>query len=343
MRKGLAGAVGLVLLLVVISVANAEFGYDVVDLGAGYSALALNDHNQAAGLYGGRAYFWDGAWHSTTSEGMSWLYEMNDSGQMVGITSNPWVKAILIERSGGSWASTLITPNSNGNAMGINNNGEVVGWEGTYLGNDEWDQAAFHWDRTDGLTYLPDGTMASASDINNDGNIVGWQTGGPIAAYYWERQGDGSYVRNTMSGAYFAYDINDAGGTSGWHDESHGPGYYWPSPTGSPTQLTGGWSEGLNNAGQIVGYSGTGQALIWKGTSWVDLDTLVDPLAGWDLREAYDINNNGWICGVGTYNGRTHGFALQPRSSGAVPELPPFALAVLGMPLALLGRKLRRK
>jgi hypothetical protein len=55
----------------------------------------------------------------------------------------------------------------------------------------------------------------------------------------------------------------------------------------------------MNSAGTIVG---TGSpAVICQNGSVTDLNTLVDPNSGWNLQEAWGINDKGQICGIGTH------------------------------------------
>jgi probable HAF family extracellular repeat protein len=57
----------------------------------------------------------------------------------------------------------------------------------------------------------------------------------------------------------------------------------------------------INNAGQIVGYGGTGYgASLYSGGTAVDLNTLIDPSSGWKLEKATAISDVGQIVGAGT-------------------------------------------
>ena len=68
----------------------------------------------------------------------------------------------------------------------------------------------------------------------------------------------------------------------------------------------------------------------------VDLNTLIDPLSGWELSAATAINDAGQITGYGVIGGQNHAFLLTP-----VPEPTTLALLALGLPL-LVGRNLRQ-
>jgi probable HAF family extracellular repeat protein len=44
----------------------------------------------------------------------------------------------------------------------------------------------------------------------------------------------------------------------------------------------------------------------------IDLNTQLTSNSGWELQDAWDINNSGQIVGWGLYNGETHAFVLTP-------------------------------
>jgi probable HAF family extracellular repeat protein len=44
-----------------------------------------------------------------------------------------------------------------------------------------------------------------------------------------------------------------------------------------------------------------------------DLNHLIDPSMGWQLMDAFDINDAGQIVGAGQINGETHAFLLTPN------------------------------
>ena len=80
--------------------------------------------------------------------------------------------------------------------------------------------------------------------------------------------------------------------------------------------MTDGYALAVNNRGQVVGYeepdNGAGPAVLWNGTTPVDLNSLLDLSgAGWDLQIAYGINSRGQIVGIGTDpKGEVAGFVL---------------------------------
>jgi probable HAF family extracellular repeat protein len=44
-----------------------------------------------------------------------------------------------------------------------------------------------------------------------------------------------------------------------------------------------------------------------------DLNKLIPVGSGWELQQAYGINNAGQIVGTGTHKGLEHGFLLTPQ------------------------------
>ena len=48
----------------------------------------------------------------------------------------------------------------------------------------------------------------------------------------------------------------------------------------------------------------------------VDLNTLIDPLSGWELLDAADINDAGQITGQGLIGGQYHAYLLTPILPG---------------------------
>jgi probable HAF family extracellular repeat protein len=106
--------------------------------------------------------------------------------------------------------------------------------------------------------------------------------------------------------------------------------------------------RGINNAGQVVGSSrlanGQERAFLYSGGMMSDLNSLIDPLSGWSLRLAYDINNSGQITGLGDIGGQSRAFLLTPLASppvGGVPE--PASWAMLIADFGLVGAMQRRR
>jgi hypothetical protein len=91
--------------------------------------------------------------------------------------------------------------------------------------------------------------------------------------------------------------------------------------------------------------------MLWMpgGTTPIDLNSLIDPDAGWLLREAVSISNTGWITGWGLFDsdgpgsssvGRPQLFLMRVRSAG-VPEPHALGLAAIAI-VFMIGVPRRR-
>jgi probable HAF family extracellular repeat protein len=94
------------------------------------------------------------------------------------------------------------------------------------------------------------------------------------------------------------------------------------------------YALGINNNGQVVGFSG-GSAFLYSGGAMIDLNTLIPTNSGWTLEEATGINDSGQICGYGRNpSGQDDAFLLTP-----VPEPATWGLFVLGSIVFVLHRR----
>ena len=73
----------------------------------------------------------------------------------------------------------------------------------------------------------------------------------------------------------------------------------------------------INNRRQIVGKVNIGSdqshAVLWVNDTMRDLNSLITANSGWELSEAWDINNLGQIVGWGKFNAQYHAFLLTPQ------------------------------
>ncbi len=77
-------------------------------------------------------------------------------------------------------------------------------------------------------------------------------------------------------------------------------------------------ASGINNKGQVVGYSttpgGAQHAFLYADARMLDLNTLIDTNSGWTLQLASAINDNGQIVGRGAMpSSSLRAFLLTPR------------------------------
>lgn len=97
----------------------------------------------------------------------------------------------------------------------------------------------------------------------------------------------------------------------------------------------------INAGSDVVGYShkptGVEFAFLYtEASGMVELNTLIEPLLGWNLIEARGINDVGQITGYGQIDGEFHAFLLTP-----IPE--PSTLVLFGVGLVCLFAALRRR
>jgi len=88
---------------------------------------------------------------------------------------------------------------------------------------------------------------------------------------------------------------------------------------------------GINNSGQVVGYS-NGRPFLYNGGVMTNLNDLIDQASGWTLNEANAINDSGQIVGIGMDMNRA--LLLTPT-----PEPTTLGLLALGGLLVLRRRR----
>jgi probable HAF family extracellular repeat protein len=187
----------------------------------------------------------------------------------------------------------------NNAAFGINHQGHAVGTV-TRVGVSS---NAFLF-RDDQITILdPNNIGGVAYDVNDQDQVVGTSDG---RAFFWN-EGVGLLDLGTLGGAgSIAYSLNEHGTAVG----------------------------SANIAGPLI----VDHAFIWNSEFGMrDLNSLIPPGSGWDLRIANGINNSGQIVGWGLRDTQVRGFLLTP-----VPEPAAMGLALAGLGvLAIFARRCR--
>jgi probable HAF family extracellular repeat protein len=236
-------------------------GTAFTDLGQGVP-YAINNAGQVAGyskdsLGLDRATVWSisGASAFISAEAgppilASPAFDLNDRGQVVGMRVIPGNQRATLWESGGYVDLGL------GQAWGINNSGQIVGFS---LETMTQPSRAALWD-ANGLTLLA-GPDSRAQDINDRGQIVG---SSGSHAQLWE--GGRSVDLGTLGGAFsVASAINDAGQIAGYFSSSDGlHAALWNGALGvdlnsllRPQSVADGWvlatANGINDNGWIVG------------------------------------------------------------------------------------------
>jgi uncharacterized membrane protein len=168
----------------------------------------------------------------------------------------------------------------------------------------------------------PSDPPAQAEGINDAGVAVGASTGPVTAPYVW-RNGAGSSLplpEGDTSGE--AYTVNRNGVIAGWTMPSSGisRAVVWDVAGAHVLATPSGWQQAaassVNTAGDVVGVAFGGEAgtraVIWRGGAPVDLNSLVAGASGWDLNEAFQIDEAGRIVGFGVHDGVERGYLLTP-------------------------------
>jgi probable HAF family extracellular repeat protein len=99
----------------------------------------------------------------------------------------------------------------------------------------------------------------------------------------------------------------------------------------------------INDNGDVVGYASTNtlewdpvnnpnpeHAFLSRNGIMTDLNSLIDPNAGWLLADAVGINNSGWIIGDGIINGQQRAFLATPVPLPSAGLFMLFGLGFLG-------------
>lgn len=338
--------------------ALAEPLYSLTFLPADFYASQMNNAGQVVGTTAAGAAVWSSA-SSVTSLGLAGSEGLgiNNLGQVVGRYGDlPFVYA-------DGTLTTIPVPLARGVATGINDAGQVVGtfedWQAGY-GN----RSPFLYANgsVTSIRFQPDVPEAGfAEAINNSGAVTGTlDVDGPW--YDPSRQAyvfDGTLrTYGTLGGRISeGEDINDAGVVVGWSDNAAQDAElaFRLAPGGAMTDLgsLGGnasRAHALNNLGWIVGMSDIDagmdvdyHAFLYREHGMVDLNSLVDPVAGWRLVSAEDINDAGQIlaqaCQAGT--GDCRSVRLDLVSS--VPEPSAWGMLLGGAGLIALAARRRRR
>ena len=334
--------------------ANADYTFSLLDIFGGTSSYAygINDSGQIVGSIsttsGTSATLWSNG--TITDLGAlgggsySTAIGINASGQVSGVVGS----------QGAIWNNgTLVTTEASatqfqGNV--INNAGQVV------FSNYAVPQRGLLWN--DGtiteLAPISGANDSQAKAINNSGQIVGssFTTSGIETATLWSGGNVTSLAAVSGYANSRAFSINDSGLIVGQSQPAGiggiGTATLWSNGVATDLGTLAGSSKAyaINASGLIVGVShddtGSKRATLWDGTNIIDLNSFLDANtinAGWVLKKAYAISDNGWI--VGTASNSLLGISSQAFVLAAVPEINTNLMLLMG--LSLFGFMARRQ
>ena len=270
---------------------------------------------------------------------------LNEAGQVVGLTDIGRDVVYGGEQNGFSWQAGDMDPLRPVTelfafswAEAVNELGEVVGSEGTGFACHPllWLPAPAYGlpAGTHVLDPLPEGdSEGMAEDINDLGQVVGSLTpvcdiGGQSHAVLWLPAPDHGLPAGVhdltahLDGVEWAFatGINESGqiiGSVSFLGQFPSEPFLWQDGEtvllGTLPGETFASVRDINEAGQIVGVSGL-RAFLWENGVMSDLNDLIAPAPGWQLRSATGINNRGQIVGRALVDGSSRAFRLDPAA-----------------------------
>ena len=253
------------------------------------------------------------------------VFGINDSGAVVGTlrtSAGDYPSRWFIYDQGRFTVLPLADPRDRGGgAIGINNRGEVVGYDRTSSNREVgwlWSNGAY--------SRLPvSGTSTNAMGINSSGTIVGNRRYRLIRRLLTGRfKGERGYVLSHGTTQYltgFVYAINELGESAGG-SVSEGQTMATVFKNGIATVILSlpSHAVGINSAGSVVGsyqHAGYGRRHLFRWSANAGTFDLTPD--GYISAEAAAINNRGDILGFGeTVSGKSGYFLLTPDPNGAL-------------------------
>ncbi|MHB8728387.1 MAG: hypothetical protein ACYC9K_05045 [Sulfuricaulis sp.] len=350
-RLSLNKCIAVVLLLGHIDMA-AAVDYTITDVTPQsniYSdARGINNNGEVTGLFFNtgegyeHAYLYSGGALidlGTLGGGSSEGYGINDKGQVVGCSQlADWrISCHAFLYSSGTMTDLGTVGGSNSGATAINNNGQVVG-ASSPTGDPFVGFPVSHAFLYSGGVMTDLGTFggynSAATAINDNGDVVGYANTG-VTDHAFLYSGGAMTDLGTLPGyaTSYAVGINNSGEIAGNAASARGctwnsiqPCHAFLYSGGAMTDLgtlpgyKNSFALSINNSGQVVGVAQTAGApafetpFLYSNGSMVDLNSLLPANSGWQLLNAYGINDAGQITGSGNHNGGTHAFLMTPAN-----------------------------
>lgn len=236
---------------------------------------------------------------------------INNKNQVVGLVDTKYAQRAVL------WTQNKfiqLDDNGQSDAIGINDNGHVVG---TYTPSHgaHWNATLWIGQTATDLSPIKD-RNSIAYGINNKGTIVGFSNltaNNYRHATMWSN-GKVILLDSLEDNESEAVGVNNNDQVVGNMRKHDGVDYAMLWSDGKATVLGKGNAFGINDKGQIVGsrYENVTRAMMWENGVQIELNSLIDPNLGWRLVSARAINNSGMIVGVGYLNGYLRAFLLTP-------------------------------
>jgi len=213
----------------------------------------------------------------------------------------------------------------------VNASGQVAGYSFGYSGYDGLLAQSFLW-QNGAMTDL--GTLPSFSRqnystaLNNSGQVVGYSNL-PVNnnAFFWQESGMSNLAPSATTGYLYPNSINSTAQVAGWiyggNNGAYNNAFLWQN--GNLQLLLPGIDSraiGINDSGQVVGYSSTvtgGHGFIWQNGNLTDLGDLP---GGIDSSMATGINARGEVVGSSGTSTGWHGFIWQSGTMTDLGDLP---------------------
>ncbi|HXJ56569.1 MAG TPA: HYR domain-containing protein [Verrucomicrobiae bacterium] len=256
---------------------------------------------------------------------------VSDSGYVVGYSEivGGSVDFHAFLRAGSGLIDLGTLGGSLSSASAVNNVGRVIG-DSTIAGDLE--NHAFFYDGTLHDLGTFGGSYSTAAALNDSGLVTGESGVSAMESHAFLFDGTTVHDLGTLGGTFSSgYSINEAGDVAGdsllagdaqLHSFLYHAGVMQDLGTLGGTRSS---AAQINNAGQIVGASevagGDGHAFLWQAGVMRDLNTMLPANSGWVLTDAYFINDNGQISGVGSFQGVVTWYLLTPRSQQNQPPV----------------------
>ncbi len=333
-------AVILGTVLAIAATAQTVTVQDLGSLGGASAGLAINNRGQVTGystptgitdkhafIKPAGLVMSDLNFYTTFTSATSYGYAINAKGAIVG-SIDPQTHNLPVAFVWDGASPTLTTLGTLGGgmseALGINSGGQITGWGSLIDGKSH----AFVRPGTAliDLGVLPGGQYSSGTSINNAGQVTGWSyTAGatkPRAFLYNPGKALVDLGQGLDSSGNAINSLGHVAGQWAGHAAVYTPRTGLGRVPGLDDVISD--AKSINSLGQVVGvYSSAGATNVYvysPGGTATDLNGLLPPNSGWQIKTAWSINNVGQITGEGLFSGTSHAYILNlPRCDVSFP------------------------